>query len=110
MKELFVYVTAPSGEEAKRIGREVVAERLAACANIVEGMTSIFQWHGKTYEDPEAILILKTMEDRLEALVARIRSLHSYECPCIVALPIAGGNRTYLEWVATETRPEKSVV
>lgn len=107
MTELFVYVTAAGAEEAKTIARAVVAERLAACANILDGAVSVFRWEGKLAEEREAVLVLKSTADRLGALEARIRALHSYATPCIVALPVTGGSRAYLDWVVAETRPEE---
>jgi periplasmic divalent cation tolerance protein len=103
MSIMFVYVTAADGEEAKRIGRQVVEEELAACANILPGATSIFRWQGKLEEAPETILILKTTEQKLEPLISRVKSLHSYDCPCIEALPVVEGNRDFLEWVVRQT-------
>jgi periplasmic divalent cation tolerance protein len=101
----FCYVTARSREEALTIGRTVVQERLAACANMLDGMTSIYWWRGALEQATEAVLILKTRAELVERLTARIRELHSYECPCVVALPIAAGNPDYLDWIARETTP-----
>jgi periplasmic divalent cation tolerance protein len=103
MRVRFVYVTSGDQDEAKRIGRSVVESRLAACANVIGGMQSIFWWEGKIQEGQEAVLILKTTEDRLPALITRIKELHSYECPCIEALPVETGFPPFLEWVARET-------
>lgn len=103
MPVMFVYVTATDAEEAKQIGRQLVAEQLAACANILPGATSIFRWQGKLEEASEAVLILKTTEQKLETLIARAKALHSYDCPCIEALPVVEGNRDFLEWVVRET-------
>jgi periplasmic divalent cation tolerance protein len=100
---LFVYSTAGSVEEAERFGRTLVEERLAACANILPGMRSIYWWEGKVEAATEAVLVLKTDAKNLEALTARIKQLHSYTTPCIVALPIAGGNPDYLDWIRTES-------
>jgi periplasmic divalent cation tolerance protein len=99
------YVTAGSRQEALVIGRTVVEERLAACANVVDGATSIYWWQGTLEQAGEAVLILKTRAELVERLSARIRQLHSYECPCVVALPIAAGNPQYLDWIARETAP-----
>jgi periplasmic divalent cation tolerance protein len=101
----FCYVTARSREEALTIGRTVVQERLAACANMLDGMTSIYWWRGALEQATEAVLILKTRAELVERLTARIRELHTYECPCVVALPIAAGNPDYLDWIARETAP-----
>jgi periplasmic divalent cation tolerance protein len=99
------YVTASSRGEALMIGRTVVEERLAACANVLDGMSSIYWWQGSLEQASEAVLILKTRTELLERLIARIRALHSYECPCVIALPIAAGNPEYLAWIARETAP-----
>lgn len=103
MPVMFVYVTASDVEEAKNIGRRLVEEQLAACANILPGATSIFRWQGKLEEASEAVLILKTTEQKLETLIERAKALHSYDCPCIEALPVVEGNRDFLEWVVRET-------
>jgi periplasmic divalent cation tolerance protein len=103
MSVMFIYATTGDVEEARRIGRQVVEEQLAACANIIAGVTSIFRWQGKLEEAGEAVLILKTTEEKLERVIARVKSLHSYECPCIEALPVVEGNRDFLEWVVRET-------
>jgi periplasmic divalent cation tolerance protein len=93
------YVTAGSLATA----RTVVEERLAASANVLDGATSIYWWRGALEEASEAVLILKTRTELVERLAARIRELHSYECPCVVALPIVAGNPQYLAWIARET-------
>jgi periplasmic divalent cation tolerance protein len=103
MAVMFVYATAADAAEAERIGRVVVSERLAACANILPGMRSIYWWQGKMEESTEAVLILKTTRERVAALVARVRALHSYDCPCIEALEVADGNPEFLAWVEQET-------
>lgn len=109
MKMSWVYMTASNRDEAGRIGRALVAERLAACANIVDGMQSFYWWQGKLEEGSEAVLIAKTRTALLGRLTARVKALHSYSCPCVVALPIQGGNRDYLDWLAAETRaPRKA--
>src|SRR5919106_4872515 len=105
MTACFCYVTAGSKDEALRIGRALVDERLAACANVLDGMISVYWWQGSLEQADEAVLILKTRAELVEPLTARIRELHSYECPCVVALPIAAGNPDYLDWIAGETGP-----
>ncbi len=102
---VWVYVTASSRDEAVRIGRTVVQERLAACANVIDGLTSVYWWEGAVQEDPEAALILKTRADLVQRLTSRVRELHSYTCPCVVALPVLGGNPDFLAWIREETRP-----
>jgi periplasmic divalent cation tolerance protein len=106
MAVMFVYATAADAVEARRIGRAAVIERLAACANVIDAMSSVYWWEGQVQEASEAVLILKTTDARLEALVARVKELHSYSCPCIEAVPVAGGNPAYLDWVERETGPD----
>ena len=103
MPVMFFYATAGDVAEALRIGRAVVEERLAACANILDGMRSVYWWQGAVQEGGEAVLILKTTDDRLGALIDRVRALHSYDCPCIEALSVVGGKQGFLDWVASET-------
>ena len=103
METVLFYVTAKDAEEAHLIAKTVVEERLAACANILGGMESVYRWQGKVCEDKETALILKTSAERKTALIDRIRELHSYDCPCIVCLPITDGNPDFLKWIAAET-------
>lgn len=99
----FVYVTAADGAEAEAIAKAVVGERLAACANLLGPVRSIYWWDGKLCDGSEVALVLKTSGDRQEQLIARIREIHSYACPCIVCLPVAAGNPDFLAWIAAET-------
>jgi periplasmic divalent cation tolerance protein len=105
MTAALVYVTAATGDEATTIARTVVGERLAACANVLGPITSVYWWEGAVDEAKETAFLLKTTVALVEPLTARIRALHSYACPCIVALPIAAGNPAFLAWIAAETRP-----
>lgn len=101
---MLVYLTAPNRDEALALARTVVGERLAACANLLGDITSVYWWDGRLNEDREVALILKTRADLVEVLTARLRELHSYTCPCVVALPIVSGNPAFLDWIAVETR------
>lgn len=103
MTVTLIYVTASSGEEARTIGRTLVHERLAACANVLPAIISMYWWEGGVQEDQEASLILKTRAELVERLTGRVRELHSYDCPCVVALPITGGNSAFLDWIVNET-------
>ena len=98
-----VYMTAGSRDEAKKIGRALVEERLAACANVIDGMESVYWWQGKLTEDREAVLIAKTRAELVPALTQRVKELHSYTVPCVVALPLVGGSPAYLAWLEAET-------
>lgn len=98
-----VYITALDADQALAIGRVLVHERLAACINVLPGMTSIYRWQGVVEEAREAVLIAKTRADRITALTERVRSLHTYRLPCVVALTIDGGDADYLDWLARES-------
>ncbi len=102
---VLVYVTASTLEEAGRIGQAAVESRLAACANVLGSVQSIYWWEGALKVGGEAALILKTRADCVDALVERIKAAHSYKVPCIVALPITGGNEDFLAWLGAEARP-----
>ena len=98
-----LYITAGSRDEAKKIGRALVEDRLAACANVIDGMESVYWWEGKLTEDREAVLIVKTRAELVAQVTARVKALHSYTVPCVVALPILDGNPAYLDWLGAET-------
>ena len=104
MAYCLVYMTAETVEEAKALGRALVEARLAACANVISGMIPIFWWEGEVQEGSEAVLIAKTRRDLVDALTAFVKERHSYDCPCVVALPVEAGNPAFLEWIGTETR------
>ena len=106
MNHRFVYVTASSREEARTIGRALVQERLVACVNILDGMSSIYWWQGEVQDEQEAVLIAKTTAALMPDVIDRVKALHSYDVPCVVSLPILEGNPDYLEWVDEETRTE----
>lgn len=103
MSHVSVYVTTADEAEARAIGRAAVEARLAACANIIPGMKSFYWWQGALEEGAECVVIFKTRSDLVDALTAKIKALHSYDCPCVVALPIQGGNPDYLAWIDSET-------
>ena len=98
-----LYVTAETVAEAKAIGRALVEARLAACANVIDGMTPIFWWDGEVQEGCEAVLIAKTRGDLVPAATRLIVETHSYDLPCVVALPIEAGHRPFLDWIGSET-------
>ena len=108
MESVLFYITTKDADEAQLIARTVVGERLAACANLLGGIGSVYRWQGKVCEEQETALILQTSAERKSALIDRIKELHSYECPCIVCLPIADGNREFLEWIVAETRESQA--
>lgn len=98
-----VFITAGSVEEGQNIARALVEERVAACVNIVSPIESVYRWQGKVQDDREVLLIAKTATEMLEKLARRVKQLHSYEVPEIVALPIVAGSEDYLRWIDEQT-------
>ena len=98
-----IYITAPNKEEAEKISRVLLEERLIACANIIDSITSLYWWKGEIQKSGEALLIAKTKESLIDQLIKRVKALHSYECPCIVSFSIAKGNPDFLKWISDET-------
>jgi periplasmic divalent cation tolerance protein len=97
-------VTAPDDETAEDLGRAVVEEGLAACANVLRGITSVYRWRGEVRCDPEALIILKTTDARAGELTRRVADLHPYDVPEVLILEAKGGYTPYLDWVREETR------
>jgi periplasmic divalent cation tolerance protein len=97
--EIIVLITAANNDEAGRIAAALVDERVAACVNIVSGVRSLFFWEGKTRKETETLLIAKSRLPLLEQLIRRVKSIHSYTVPEIIALPIIGGSADYLSWL-----------
>ncbi len=100
---IVILITAGDREEGLALGRALVGEGLAACVNLVGGVRSIYKWKGKTEESDECLLIVKSRRSLLEKLTARVKELHSYAVPEIIALDVAGGSREYLDWVTLST-------
>ncbi len=98
MEYMIVLITAPQAE-AKELAMTLVQEKLAACANIIDMVSSIYWWEGKIQDDKESLLILKTKQDMVDALIIRTKQIHSYTVPEIIALPIIRGNQDYLNWI-----------
>ncbi len=99
---LIVLMTAGSQEEAEHLATTLVAEMLAACVNIIPGLTSVYRWEGQIQHDQEWLLVAKSQRDVLDRLVQRVQDLHSYDLPEIIALPLAGGSEAYLRWIDAE--------
>ena len=98
-----VYITAKNKKEARKIGQALVKARLAAGVNIIDKISSIYRWKGRIRNKTEAILIAKTKKSLVKKLIEKVKALHSYACPCIVAIPIIDGNLNFLDWVQKET-------
>jgi len=104
MSEIAIlYCTAPNRDVALAIARALIEQRLVACANLFDGATSIYRWQGAVHEDHEAALILKTRRELIDQATQRIRELHPYSCPAIVAWEPIGGHADYFRWIADET-------
>lgn len=96
----FVYITAPDRKAARDIAETLVKEELAACVNILPEITSFYRWDDKMQESCEVAMIAKTLESAFTRLAKKIREIHPYDCPCIVAMPITKGYAPFLEWIA----------
>jgi periplasmic divalent cation tolerance protein len=94
-----VLVMAKDLAEARHIGERLVEERLVACANVVPGVDSTYRWKGKVERASEALLLMKTSSEKLDRLISRVKELHSYEVPEVLALPIERGSPEYLKWL-----------
>ncbi|MFV1975263.1 MAG: divalent-cation tolerance protein CutA [Candidatus Scalindua sp.] len=101
---IIIYITTASVNEAKKIGRALVEEKLAACSNIISPIRSIYSWQGKICDDKEALMILKTRKQLFKQIVKRVEKLHSYDVPEIIAMPIIEGSSKYLSWLNEETK------
>jgi periplasmic divalent cation tolerance protein len=99
-----VLTTTKDSAEAERIAKQLVDERLAACVNVLPKISSTYKWKGKVVHASEALLLIKTSKERLDRLIARVKELHSYEIPEILALPIERGSQEYLKWLEESLR------
>jgi periplasmic divalent cation tolerance protein len=104
MAQSLLYITTENENEARTIARALVESRVVACANILPGVSSLYWWDGEVQEGAETVLILKTRENLVSEVVERVKSLHSYDCPCIVSFDITNGNKDFLNWIDKETR------
>ena len=105
-KSVLIYSTFPSSEAAEAAGRELVERRLAACVNILPGMTSIYRWEGAIGCDSEVVMFIKTREALAATVIEVVKSRHSYTNPALVVLPVIDGSADYLSWLLAETLPE----
>jgi periplasmic divalent cation tolerance protein len=103
MSAVMIYITCKDAQEADRVGRALIGSRLAACVNILDGMRSMFHWQAEVATDEETVLIAKTKVGLVGRVTEQVQQIHSYDCPCVVALPIIDGNPEFLEWIANET-------
>jgi len=101
--QVIVLITVPSMEVGKQIARELVETRLAACVNILPGITSLYRWQGEVTEEDELLLVVKTQQALFDRLVELVTQHHPYDLPEVIALPIIAGLESYLTWIDKET-------
>lgn len=101
-ERLIVLITSGSHDEAEGIARMLLAKMLAACVNVIPGVTSVYRWEGEIQSDQEWLLVVKTQREVLNELVECVQDLHSYDVPEIIALPLVGGSDAYLRWLDQE--------
>ncbi|KAL7068522.1 putative CutA1 divalent ion tolerance protein [Cryptosporidium serpentis] len=106
-KVVIVLVSAKSNEEAESISSKLVAEELCACASIIQPVKSIYRWKGEVLKSDEVIIIIKTSKNLISTLTERIKELHSYDVPEIIATVVTDGNKDYLEWVLDSVANKK---
>jgi len=97
-----VYITTSGKEESKNIGNMLVNEKLAVCINIIASIESIYLWKGEIEDDKESLLIAKTKADNIDKIIKRVKEIHSYETPAILAIPIIEGSKDYLDYLDNE--------
>ena len=106
---IIVFVTVGSPAEGERLACSLVEDRLAACVNRIHGIQSVYRWEGKIEQSEEELLVIKTRKELFAAVEKRVRELHSYSVPEIIALPLVEGNQTYLKWLEEQvSRPARS--
>jgi periplasmic divalent cation tolerance protein len=105
---VLVYVTTSGMDEARRIASALLVHRLIACANILPKMESVYRWNGKVQQDAEVVLMMKSVRGRVADINERVNELHSYDLPCVVALPLVEGSRAFLDWIRSEVQPSQA--
>ncbi len=103
MDNFIVFITASSEDEAAKIARSLVEARLAGCVNIIKNIRSVYSWEGKIEDETEVLMIAKTQKKLLDPIIKKVRELHSYSVPEIIAMPIAEGSEDYLKWLKEVT-------
>jgi len=104
MNVRLIYITTKNKEEAAGLARTLLTEKLVACVNIIDNITSFYWWDGKINEGAETLLIAKTKESLVDELIQKVKSIHSYDCPCVVSVPIDAGNPDFINWISAETK------
>ena len=106
-KPVLIYTTFPSAEAAENVGAALVDARLAACVNVIPGMTSIYRWQGERHRDAETVMVIKTRRSAADAVVGEVKRRHTYSNPAVVVLPVEGGSPDFLSWIMAETAPPR---
>ncbi len=101
---MLVLTTLPSAEAAAELAKAVVEEKLAACANLLPAIRSIYRWQGRVQDESEVLVLFKTRQEHFDRLKSRLLELHPYEIPEVLAIPVEQGYQAYLDWLAQETR------
>jgi len=101
---IVVLITCPGKEDGERIANVLLKEKMAACTNIIPQVTSYFWWTGKIHKADESILVVKTKKSTLRKLIIKVKKIHQYENPEIIALPIIGGSKEYIKWIEDEIK------
>ncbi|MBI5847080.1 MAG: divalent-cation tolerance protein CutA [Nitrospirae bacterium] len=100
---VIVLITAPNEDDAAKMANDLVASRLAACVNIIRNIRSIYRWQGKIEDEAEVLMLVKTKQEFFRDLEKRVKEIHPYTVPEIIALPVIGGSDEYLQWLGQET-------
>ncbi len=103
MDEIVVFITASNEDEAARIAKAVIEAKLAGCVNIIKNIRSIYSWQGKVEDETEVLMIVKTQKSLFDSLMKKVKELHSYTIPEIIAIPIVEGSEDYLKWLREVT-------
>jgi periplasmic divalent cation tolerance protein len=97
-----IYITASDMVEAKAVSRALLEKRLVACVNLIDGMKAMYWWKGQIEEGQEVVIVGKTVAALVPDVIETVKAVHSYECPCVVSLPVSGGNSAFLNWIEDE--------
>jgi len=104
MKYTIIFSTCANKKEAEKIAGALIKKKLVACVNIIDKIESVFWWQGKADRAKEALLVIKSRQSKLDKIIGLVKSLHSYQVPEIIAVPVIGGNKAYLEWIDESVR------
>jgi len=108
MEPVLLYITAASREEAISLSRELLSQRLAACTNIIENVTSMYHWQGQIEHTPEVVVIAKTLASQVEGVIVQVKKQSSYSTPCVLTIPVTGGSPDYITWLTGEIGPRRA--